>query len=185
MSKTWPAYAVERWPIANLKVNPKNARLHPKAQIEQIRALMREFGWTIPCLVRPNGTLIAGHGRLMAANLEGYTEAPVIVARNWTDAQCKAYAIADNRVSERSIWDHQALNIELGELSGLGFDLAPVGFEIPELPIDSDCDDEEESELDEVPEKRRFGIAITCRDENHQTELLDKFKEEGLKCRPL
>ena len=86
----------EVWPIDRLTANPRNARIRGPERIEQIRASLREFGWTMPVLVRENGMLIAGHGRLEAAKLEGITEAPTIVARGWTEAQCQAYANGRN-----------------------------------------------------------------------------------------
>ena len=67
----WPAAKVELWAIDRLSANPRNARIHGEEQIEQLRASLREFGWTMPVLVRENGMLIAGHGRLEAARLEG------------------------------------------------------------------------------------------------------------------
>ncbi len=103
-SVAWPAAKVEIWPIEQLTANPRNARIHGPEQIEQIRASLREFGWTMPVLVRENGMLIAGHGRLEAAKLEGITEVPTIVARGWSEAQCQAYAIADNKLTESSEW---------------------------------------------------------------------------------
>ena len=75
-SVAWPAAKVEIWPIERLTANPRNARIHGPEQIEQIRASLREFGWTMPVLVCENGMLIAGHGRLEAARLEGITEVP-------------------------------------------------------------------------------------------------------------
>ena len=95
-----PAAKVEVWPIDRLTANPRNARIHRPEQIEQIRASLREFGWTMPVLVRENGMLIAGHGRIDAAKLEGLKEAPTVVARGWSEAQCQAYAIADNRLTD-------------------------------------------------------------------------------------
>ena len=91
-SVAWPAAKVEIWPIERLTANPRNARIHGREQIEQIRASLRGFGWTMPVLVRENGMLIAGHGRLEAAKLENISEVPTIVARGWTGAQCQAYA---------------------------------------------------------------------------------------------
>jgi hypothetical protein len=99
-SVAWPATKVEIWPIERLTANPRNARIHGPEQIEQIGASLREFGWTMPVLVRENGVLIAGHGRLEAAKLKGITEVPTIVARGWTEAQCQAYAICDNKLTE-------------------------------------------------------------------------------------
>jgi hypothetical protein len=175
---TWPAFEVERWPIGKLSRNPRNAKKHPKAQIEQLRQLMRDYGWTQPVLVREDGQLIAGHGRLEAAFAEGYTEAPVIVARGWTSEQCRLYAIADNRVTERGKWDREVLNLELGELRELGFDLEPIGFSIAALPGGA---------ADTTPqlEQLRYQILIECTGEANQTELMARFEEQGIKCRPL
>jgi ParB-like chromosome segregation protein Spo0J len=132
-SVAWPAAKVEIWPIERLIANPRNARIHGPAQIEQIRASLREFGWTMPVLVRENGMLIAGHGRLEAAKLEGITEVPTIIARGWTEAQCQAYAIADNKLTESGEWREELLRLELGDLREAGFDLALTGFDQDEL----------------------------------------------------
>lgn len=176
----WPAFDVERWPIGKLSRNPRNAKKHPKAQIEQLRQLMREFGWTVPVLVREDGQLIAGHGRLEAGLAEGYKEAPVIVARGWTEEQCRRYAIADNRVNERGKWDREILNLELGELSALGYDLEPIGFSIAALP--GGASDSSSPQLDA---NLRYQIIIECKDETHQAELLERLDNQGLKCKPL
>ena len=89
----WPAATVELWTIDRLSANSRNARIHGGEQIEQLRTSLREFSWTMPVLVRENGMLIAGRGRLEATRLEGLTEVPTIVASGWSDAQCQAYAI--------------------------------------------------------------------------------------------
>ena len=132
-SAAWPAAKVEIWPIERLAANPRNARIHGPEQIEQIRASLRELGRTMPVLVRENGMLIAGHGRLEAAKLEGITEVPTIVARGWAEAQCQAYAIADNKLTDSSHWDEELLRLELGSLQAAGFDLALTGFDQDEL----------------------------------------------------
>lgn len=94
---------------------------------------MREFGFTIPVLVAEDGTIIAGHGRVMAAKELGIAEVPVIVARGWTDAQRRAYVIADNRLAENAEWDDDLLKIELGELREEGFAVDLIGFDAKEL----------------------------------------------------
>jgi len=151
-SVAWPAAKVEIWPIERLTANPRNARIHGPEQIEQIRASLREFGWTMPVLVRENGMLIAGHGRLEAAKLEGVTEVPTIVARGWTEAQCQAYAICDNKLTDSSHWDEELLRLELGDLQAAGFDLALTGFDHGELDrllvVERDLD----ADPDEAPE---------------------------------
>jgi DNA modification methylase len=132
-ARQWPAAKVEFWLLDRMTPNPRNARVHSPEQIEQIRASLREFGWTMPVLVRESGMLIAGHGRFEAARREGITEAPVIVARGWSEAQCQAYALADNRLTEASEWDEELLRVELGDLRDAGFDLALTGFDEDEL----------------------------------------------------
>ena len=140
-SRPWPAYTVERKPMAWLKPYAKNARTHGKAQIEQIRGSLKQFGWTIPVLAREDGTIIAGHGRVEAGKLEGIAEVPVIIATGWTETQCRAYALADNRVALNSGWDEQLLGVELQELSGLGIDLGTLGFDAVELAAQSGAGD--------------------------------------------
>ena len=132
-SVAWPAAKVEIWPIERLTTNPRNARIHGPEQIEQIRASLREFGWTMPVLVRENGMLIAGYGRLEAAKLEGITEVPTIVARGWTEAQCQAYAICRQQTDGIREWSEELLWLELGDLQAAGFDLALTGFDQDEL----------------------------------------------------
>lgn len=115
----WPADAVERRPIDSLVPYAKNARTHSEAQIEQICALMREFGFTIPVLVDEKGEIIAGHGRILAAKRIGYESVPVMVARGWTQRQIKAYRLADNQVALNAAWDVKLLAAELEDLVGL------------------------------------------------------------------
>src|SRR4051812_39274449 len=93
-----PAYAIETWPVDRLKPYDRNARVHGKEQIQQLRASFREFGQVWPILVRADGTIIAGHGRLEAATAEKFKEVQVIVANGWTEQQCRAFGLLDNRV---------------------------------------------------------------------------------------
>ncbi len=120
--------AIEHWPVGRLKPYDKNSKQHPPEQIEALRASLRTFGFTIPILVREGGTIIAGHGRLEAALLEGFTEVPVIVARGWSDEKCRAYVIADNRLAEMASWDEALLQSELAAIQFDGFDLEAIGF---------------------------------------------------------
>lgn len=106
----------------------RNPKQHPPEQIELIKASMREFSWTIPILVDEDDMIIAGHGRVMAGGELGMTEVPVIVARGWSEAQKRAYVIADNRLTELGGWDRDLLKLELAEIAALKFDLALTGF---------------------------------------------------------
>ena len=130
----WPADAVERRPLAKLVPYARNARQHSDAQVDRIAASMKEWGWTMPLLVDENDELIAGHGRALAAEKLGWAEGPVMIARGWSDAQKRAYRIADNRLSELSQWDNLLLGSELAELRDLRVDLVELtGFTPLEL----------------------------------------------------
>jgi hypothetical protein len=124
----WPADQVERWPLAKLIPYARNARTHSDEQVAQIAASIREWDWTVPVLVDEQGTLIAGHGRVLAAQQLGIADVPTMVARGWTQAQIQAYRVADNQLALNAGWDRDLLGIELGELKLGGFDPALTGF---------------------------------------------------------
>jgi DNA modification methylase len=126
--QAWPADKVERWPVDRLVPYARNARTHSPAQVDQIAASIRQWGWTTPVLVGDDATIIAGHGRVLAARKLRITDVPVMVATGWTDAQKRAYAIADNKLTLNGGWDEELLGLELGELQILGFDLDLTGF---------------------------------------------------------
>jgi DNA modification methylase len=129
----WPADRVERRAIGTLLPYARNARTHSDAQVAQIAASMKEWGWTNPVLVAEDGTVIAGHGRLLAAQRLGWTEVPVMVATGWSEAQRRAYALADNKLALNAGWDAELLSSELMGLRELGVDLGLVGFSDEEL----------------------------------------------------
>jgi len=123
-----------RMPIAWFKPFANNPKTHPPDQVVAIRAAMNEFGWTIPILADPDGEIIAGHGRALAAALEpAFSEAPTIIARGWSEAQKRAYRIADNKLSERGVWNEDALRVEIAALQTASFDLSVAGFTVPDL----------------------------------------------------
>jgi DNA modification methylase len=135
----WPAAAVQIKPIEALAPRAANARTHEPAQVEQIAALMLEFGWTTAVLEDEDGTLIAGHGRVMAAQLlvsrghAQFASAPVMTATGWTEAQKRAYVIADNQVALNAGWDQRLLEGEIVELSAAGFDMSLLAFNMADL----------------------------------------------------
>jgi DNA modification methylase len=129
----WPADRVERRPIAELVPYARNARTHSPAQIAKIAASIKEWGWTNPVLVDEGGSIIAGHGRVLAAKELGIVDVPVMVASGWTEAQRRAYVLADNRLALDAGWDEDLLRSELMELGELGFDLPLTGFSETEL----------------------------------------------------
>ena len=124
----WPADRIERWAVQRLVPYAKNARTHSAAQVDQIAASIREWGWTNPVLVDEAGTIIAGHGRVLAARKLRIVDVPVMVAAGWTEVQKRAYTIADNKLTLNGGWDEELLGLELEELEVLGFDLDLIGF---------------------------------------------------------
>ncbi len=128
-TEKWPAFNVERRVISGLNPYANNPRTHSDDQIAQIVASIEEFGWTQPILIDEEGGVIAGHGRLMAANRLGVIDVPVIVAAGWTEAQKRAYVIADNQLALNAGWDPELLRVEIGALDELGFDRSLLGFD--------------------------------------------------------
>lgn len=118
-------------PLKDLIPYARNSRKHSNAQIDQIAASMREWGWTNPVLVDENNTILAGHGRVMAAQKLGIENCPVIIAAGWSDDKKRAYVIADNKISENSSWDEDLLKIEIDDLGG--FDVSLLGFSDKEI----------------------------------------------------
>jgi site-specific DNA-methyltransferase (adenine-specific) len=133
MKKQNPADKVEQWPIGRLVPYAKNSRTHSDAQVAQIAASIKEWGFTTAVLVDEDGGIIAGHGRLMAARKLGMSEVPVMVAAGWSDAQKRAYVIADNKLALNAGWDNELLALELADIQGLGFDVELTGFSDEEI----------------------------------------------------
>jgi DNA modification methylase len=131
--ESWPADQIERWPLDRLLPYARNARTHSSAQVDQIAASMREWGWTNPILADERGSILAGHGRLAAAQKLGFTDVPVMVARGWSEAKKRAYVIADNQLALKAGWDEEMLAAELTDLRDLTFDLDLIGFDEKEL----------------------------------------------------
>ena len=129
----WPADEVQRWPLDRLVPSARNARTHSDAQVAQIAASVREWGWTMPALVDEQGNLIAGHGRVLAARLLGLAEVPVAVARGWSEHKKRAYMLADNKLALNAGWDEALLRVELADLQAMGTDLGLVGFDAAEV----------------------------------------------------
>lgn len=147
----WPASQVEMRPLDSLDPNAQNSRTHSQEQVAQLAASMKEWGWTNPVLVDEQGTVIAGHGRLLAARSLGIDQVPVMVARGWTEAQRKSYVIADNKLALNAGWDMGRLAAEIGDLQSVGFDLSLMGFSTAEI-ADMVPKQAGKTDPDEVPE---------------------------------
>lgn len=129
----WPADNVIRRKVASLVPYARNSRTHSADQVDQIAASIKEWGFTTPILVDADGQIIAGHGRLLAAQKLGLDEVPTMTATGWTDAQKKAYVIADNKLAMNAGWDNAMLAIEMKDLDDIGFDLDLTGFAKDEI----------------------------------------------------
>jgi DNA modification methylase len=158
----WPADAPVRKTIAELIPYAKNARTHSEAQIAQIAASIREWGWTNPILIDEQGGIIAGHGRVLAARKLKIEDVPCIVASGWSDAQKRAYILADNQLAANAGWDMDLLKVEIGELKTEGFDIGLMGFDADWLnTLMSDPGTEGLTDPDEVPETPAFPTSAT------------------------
>jgi len=115
--------------IGELVPYANNAKIHGEEQITKLRASLREFGFVTPVLIDEAGNIIAGHGRVMAARAEGMTEVPCVLAEGLSEAQRKAYILADNRMAEMAEWDRAMLKIELEGLDALDFGTEALGFD--------------------------------------------------------
>ena len=154
--------------VATDKLIPyvNNARTHSPEQIKKLRSSLREFGFVNPVIIDREYNVIAGHGRLMAAKEEGITEVPCVYVDHLTDAQKKAYILADNRMAMDAGWDEELLAVEMQELQDLGYDLAMTGFDEKELAdlfsdnTDSDAKDDD-FDLTAALEKASF---VECGD---------------------
>jgi DNA modification methylase len=120
-------------PVEGLIPYARNARTHSDAQVAQIAASIREFGWTNPVLVDGENGIIAGHGRLLAARKLGMSTVPVIELAGLSEAQKRAYIIADNKMALNAGWDNELLALEFSDLGALGFDLSLTGFDDLEI----------------------------------------------------
>lgn len=123
--------------LSRLKPNPKNARTHSKKQVRQVAESIQHFGFNAPLIADESGNLLAGHGRLAAAKLEGITRVPVLFVSGLTGAQKRAFALADNKLAEKAGWDQNLLCVELNSLAPLlseaGLDISLTGFEPAEM----------------------------------------------------
>lgn len=161
----------------------RNSRVHTPAQIAQIAASIKEFGFTVPLLTDAEGNVIAGHGRLLAAPMLGMTQVPTIDGSYMTPAQRRAYVIADNKLTENSSWNEELLQIELADLQVGGFELNLLGFsdgELKGLGIGG-LGDGGDAQVQQTPP--RWAVIVDCVDEPDQIALIARLEGEGRKVR--
>lgn len=152
---------VEMKPPGELKPAKRNARTHSQKQIAQLATSIRQFGFTQPVLIDDRGRLVAGHGRVEAAKQLGLSLIPTLRLSHLSEADLRAYAIADNRLAEKSGWDEDLLRLEFSELEALvSFDLEITGFSIGEIDVLLDPVTPKDARLDETPEARKATAAV-------------------------
>ena len=129
----WPANKIIKRKVSELSASANNSRTHSEAQVSKLAAAIEEWGWTVPVVIDEDGIIIAGHGRLMAAESLGLSEVPCVVAKGWSDAKKRAYLITDNKIAELSSWDDESLRAEILKLQEMDFDIDLLGFDAPEI----------------------------------------------------
>ena len=163
MTDLWFSSAIERWPIAKLVPYARNARTHSEKQVAQIAASIVEFGFANPILAGSDGVIVAGHGRLAAAQKLGLESVPVVVLDHLTPTQRRALIIADNRIAENAGWDDAMLRIDLQSLQEDGFNLDITGFDPDalaeimageETTVEGNTDEDAVPDLNETPISR-------------------------------
>jgi len=184
----WPATKIDLLPIDSLIAYARNARTHSDKQVDKIVASIKEFGWTIPILIGEDHTIIAGHGRVLAAKKLKITEVPTMMAKGWSEAQKRAYVIADNKLTIDSDWNEELLKVELMDLKNSDFDLSLTGFDSKEIDSllvypDQASDDDAAAIVDKVEECQQkwnvqLGDLYQCG--NHRILCGDSTKAEDV-----
>jgi ParB-like chromosome segregation protein Spo0J len=160
----------------------RNSRTHSDAQVTKIAASIKEFGFLNPVIIDKDSGIVAGHGRVMAAKKLGMVDVPVIQADHLTDAQRRAYVIADNRLALDAGWDDDMLKIEFDELKDLDFNLDVIGFDAEEINLlfnGWDSDIKSINEIESIDSVAKEKIIIKCNQEEHEmlrekiTNLID------------
>jgi ParB-like chromosome segregation protein Spo0J len=174
---------IEQVTIEKLIPYARNSRTHSDAQIAQIAASIKEFGFVNPVLIDEQYGIVAGHGRVMAARKLGMEEVPCIKLTHLTENQKRAYVIADNKLALNAGWDDEMLRVELQELSDADFNLAFTGFDENELMKLMGLEEKEEATEQSVDAV--FEIVISCSSEDEQQNLFETMTTKGYKCRVL
>ncbi len=164
----------------------RNARTHSPEQVQKLAGSIKEFGFLNPVVISEDGGILAGHGRVMAAQKLGIKQVPCIIESHLTETQRKAYILADNRLALDAGWDEEMLALELGDLLNNNFNKDIIGFTEKEI---SDILNAESSDEISIPEeinyKKDLEIIISCENEIEQETLFNELKERGIKCRVL
>lgn len=158
--------------VSRTKLKPyeRNAKIHSAEQVTKIANSIREFGFLSPCLIDRDFNIIAGHGRVLAAEELGLDTVPCVFIEGLTEEQRRAYILADNRLTELGDWDEDLLQIELGELAEEGFDVDVAGFDLPDYEEEEEKE-EPENPTDILPESRIMGFFVSAFGTDSETFL--------------
>ena len=148
------------YPLQDLIPYARNSRTHSDEQVTQIASSIKEFGFTNPVLIDADGGIIAGHGRVMAAKKLKMESVPVVVLSHMTEAQRRAYVIADNKLALNAGWDDEMLRVEFQELQDLGFDVELTGFSMDEINALNVEEVEGLTDEDAVPEAPETPVSV-------------------------
>ena len=182
---------IEHLPTDSLTPYARNARTHSPAQIAQVAASITEFGFTNPVLIDAQGGIIAGHGRVMAAQSLGLVEVPCLRLTHLSDAQKRAYIIADNKLALNAGWDEALLAVELGELAEIGWDWTLTGFYLGEIEFNlGDCDEcstdtDTSKSSTGIQYQEKFAVLVECQSEANQERVYNQLIGLGLTCKVL
>jgi len=190
MEKTGKGQAGKLEHIATSELIPyaRNARTHSDQQVAQIAGSIQEFGFNAPVLIDAQNGIIAGHGRVMAASLLKLESVPCVRLSHLSDAQKRAYILADNRIALNSGWDEAMLANELQDLHADDVDLGLTGFDAGELSRmlglgEAEGDEEADEGLTVGPVEYR--VVIITQGELDQSQLITELEQRGYKCQPL
>ena len=171
---------IEMMRTADLIPYARNSRTHSEMQVAQISGSIREFGWTNPVLIDAENGIIAGHGRVMAAQLLGADKVPCIRIEHLTETQKRAYIIADNKLALNSGWDEEMLGLELADLREMDFDLGLLGFSEEELGS-FDIEESDMPDLSDADKQPFQQMTFTVHDEQAEDveSAIRKAKQMG------
>ena len=179
---------IEQLPLATLIPYANNARTHSDDQVEQMAASMTTFGWTNPVLIDQEAGIIAGHGRVLAAQRLGISTVPCIRLAHLNDAQRRAYMLADNQLALNAGWDNDLLTQELLDLQTLDIDLNLIGFDDSTLEqllnLDVAAEAGQEQQAHESHQYReQYGLIITCANAQAQETAYNELTQLGYQCK--
>ena len=175
---------IERVSIESLIPYARNSRTHSDAQVAQIAASIREFGFTNPVLIDADGGIIAGHGRVMAARKLGLKDVPCLRLGYLSETQRRAYVIADNKLALNAGWDEELLKGEIEDLKLDGFEVDLLGFSDAELDALNGIEGDEKIENVTIGENRNL-LMIECESERELEVLFEEMTQRGLECKIL